>query len=126
MKRDLTPRVSAFAGPVLLFTVLIIAVAWRQTTAHAAPVFQEVYGGKDDGKVVWTRFEFHEAKLMRAMKVFGIVASSSYTESIPIPAITIRGEDRSHMVNLTVFLEPPPGTPVVEVIDTLKHEVRTK
>ena len=28
------------------------------------------------------------------------------------------------MLKLTVLLEPPPGSPVVEIIDTLKHEVR--
>ena len=26
---------------------------------RAAPVFQEIFGGKDDGKTVWTGFEFH-------------------------------------------------------------------
>ena len=89
---------------------------------RAAPVFQEVYGGKDDGKTVWAGFEFHTDKLMRGMKVYRISAASAP----PAPSVTIHAEYRSHMVRLTVLLEPPPGSPVVEIIDTLKNEVRMK
>ena len=35
----------------------------------AAPIFQEVFGGEDDGMIVWTGFVFHTEKLLRAMAV---------------------------------------------------------
>jgi hypothetical protein len=89
---------------------------------RAAPVFQEIFGGKDDGKTVWTKFEFHTDKLTRALKVYRI----STTSGPPAPSVTIHAEYRSHMVQLTVHLQPPPGSPVVEIVDTLKHEVRTR
>ncbi len=93
---------------------------------RAAPVFQEVFGGKDDGKTVWTGFEFHTFKLMRAMTVTGVSAKSCCADCNPTPTITIRGAYRGHMLKLTVLLEPVPGSPVVEIIDTLKCEIRAK
>jgi hypothetical protein len=93
---------------------------------RAAPVFQEVFGGKDDGKKVWTAFEFHTDRLMRGMTVYGVSAKSCCPDCNPTPTITIRGSYRGHMLKLTVLLEPVPGSSVVEVIDTLKYEIRSK
>ena len=90
----------------------------------AAPVFQEVLGGEDDGKIVWTGFRFHAEKLLRAMTVDSISAASVCNECSPTPALTIRGRYRGHRVCLKVMLEPVPGTPVVEIIDTLRFEIR--
>lgn len=91
---------------------------------RAAPVFQEVFGGKDDGKKVWTGFGFHTDRLMRAVTVYETTARSCCSDCNPTPTITIRGSYRGHMLRLTVLLEPVPGSPVVEIIDTLKSEVR--
>ncbi len=91
---------------------------------RAAPVFQEVFGGEDDGKQVWTGFEFHAFRLMRAMTVWGVSATSCCSDCNPTPTITIQGSYRSHTIRLTICLEPIPGTPVVEIIDTLKNEIR--
>ena len=93
---------------------------------RASPVFQEVYGGKDDGKTVWTGFEFHVFRLSPEMSVFGEIATSCCPNSNPTPAITFRGNYRGHMVTLTVLLEPAPGSPVVEIVDTVKAEIRAK
>jgi hypothetical protein len=98
----------------------------REWLIVAAPVFQDVLGGEEDGKTVWTGFVFHTEKLMRAMTVCEISARSCCPECNPTPAITIRGRYRGHRVCLQALLEPPPGSPVVEVIDTLKHEIRSK
>lgn len=93
---------------------------------RAAPVFQEVFGGKDDGKTVWTGFGFHTDRLMRAVTVYETTAKSCCPDCNPTPTITIRGSYRGHMLKLTVLLEPVRGSPVVEIIDTLKCEIRAK
>lgn len=90
----------------------------------AAPVFQEVLGGEDDGKTVWTGFVFHIEKLLGAMAVESISAASVCQECSPTPALLIRGRYRGYPINLKVLLEPVPGSPVAEVIDTLKCEIR--
>jgi hypothetical protein len=92
----------------------------------AAPVFQEVLGGEDDGMMVWTGFVFHTEKLLRAMAVESISAASVCQECSPTPAIVIRGRYRGHRVRLKILLEPSPESPVVEVIDTLTCQVRRK
>jgi hypothetical protein len=93
---------------------------------RASPVFQEVFSGKDDGKIVWTGFEFHTDKLMRGMTVWGVSCKSCCPDCISTPTITIRGSYRAHSIRLTILLEPIPGSPVVEIIDTLKCEIRPK
>jgi hypothetical protein len=90
----------------------------------AAPVFQEVLGGEDDGKTVWTGFMFQADKLLRGMAVESISAGSVCNECNPTPALVIRGRYRGHRVCLKVLLEPMPGSPVVEIIDTIKCEIR--
>lgn len=91
---------------------------------RASPVFQEVFGGMDDGKTVWTAFEFHAYRLMRGMTVWGVSAKSCCLDCKATPTITIRGSYRGHMVNLTVLLEPVPGSAVAEIIDTINFQVR--
>jgi hypothetical protein len=90
----------------------------------AAPVFQEVLGGEDDGKTVWTGFVFQTDKLLRGIAVESISAASVCNECSPTPTLVIRGRYRRHRVCLKVLLEPVPGSPVVEVIDTLKCEIK--
>lgn len=90
----------------------------------AAPAFQEVLGGEDDGKTVWTGLVFQVDKLLRVMTVENISAASMCNECNPTPALVIRGRYRGHRVSLKICMEPVPGSPVVELIDTLKGEIR--
>ena len=91
----------------------------------AAPVFQEVLGGEDDGKTVWTGFVFNTEKLLRAMVVESISAASVCNQCNPTAAVVIRGRYRGDRITLKVLLEPVPGSPVVEIMDTLMHEIRS-
>jgi hypothetical protein len=90
----------------------------------AAPVFQEVLGGEDDGKTVWTGFVFQADKLLRGMALESIRAASVCQQCSPTPALVIRGRYRGHRVHLKVLLEPIPGSAVVELIDTISFEIR--
>jgi hypothetical protein len=92
----------------------------------AAPVFQEVLGGEDDGKKVWTGFVFHAEKLLRAMTVVHLSAGSYCLQCNSVPTVTFMGRYRGHRITLKVLLEPAPGSQVVEVIDTIKCEIRAK
>jgi hypothetical protein len=90
----------------------------------AAPVFQEVLGGEDDGKTVWTGFMFQADKLLRGMAVESISAASVCQQCCSTPALVIRGRYRGQWVSLKVLLEPIPGSAVVELIDTIRFEIR--
>ena len=90
----------------------------------AAPVFQEVLGGEDDGKKVWTGFVFHAGTLLRALTDIRLTAASYCTQSNPTPQVTIQGRYRGHRVSLKVLMEPLASQPVVEIIDTIKFEIR--
>ena len=90
----------------------------------AAPVFQEVLGGEDDGKKVWTGFVFHAGTLLRALTDIRLTAASYCTQSNPTPQVTIQGKYRGHRVSLKVLMEPLASQPVVEIIDTIKFEIR--
>lgn len=58
------------------------------------------------------------------MAVESISAASVCNECNPTPAVTIRGRFRGHRVSLTVMLEPVPGSAAMEIIDTLRFEIR--
>lgn len=90
----------------------------------AAPVFQEVLGGEEDGKKGWTGFAFHAEKLLRAMTEVRLSVGSYCVHCNPVPKATIQGRYRGHRVSVQLLLEPGLGSPVVEVIDTLKFEIR--
>ena len=96
----------------------------REWLIVAAPVFQEVLGGEDDGKKVWTGFAFHAEELLRAMTEVRISAESYRIHCNQVPTVTTQGRYRGQRVSVKVFLEPTPGSPVVEIIDTIRCETR--
>jgi hypothetical protein len=67
---------------------------------------------------------FQVDKMIRVMTVENISAASVCNECNPTPALVIRGRYRGDRITLKVLLEPVPGLPVVELIDTLKCEIR--
>jgi hypothetical protein len=96
----------------------------------AAPVFQEVYGGGEDGKKVWAGFIFDSGDFGRENGVWiQEQAVASYCQGgvqvcNPHPKLMIRGKYKNHWFLLHIHLEPITETETIEVVDTIKKEVR--
>lgn len=92
----------------------------------AAPVYQEVYGGDGDGKRVWAGFLFDVGEFSRAPGVWvqEQAAASYCSECTSTPKIMLRGKFQGHLFFLSISLEPIEETETVEIIDTIKHEIR--
>jgi hypothetical protein len=93
---------------------------------EAAPVYQEVVGGEQDGMTVWSGFHFDLGGFLaeRGVLTKGIVAASYCVECAETPSVEVRGTYFGRAFALRIHLEPVPGTPPVEVIDTIKQQVR--
>jgi hypothetical protein len=94
----------------------------------AAPVYQEILGGEKDGEKVWAGFLFDMGDFSRDEGVWiqEQAFMSLCSECTEIPKIMVKGKFRGHNFYLHLLLEPPKDSEIVEVIDTLKKEVREK
>lgn len=95
---------------------------------NVAPVYQEVYGGSDDGKKVWTGFVFDVGTFVRVrgLHVEDITVASYCNQCSPCPRLMIRGKFRGRPIFLNVWLEPIRETATVEVLDTIAGRVQAK
>jgi hypothetical protein len=93
---------------------------------EVAPVFQEVFGGEDDGKKVWAGFEFSLSGLFADEGMFALEfgAVSYCVDCNATPIIAVRGRYEGVPFVLKLHLEPIPESEPVEIIDTLKNETR--
>lgn len=93
---------------------------------EVGPVYQEIFGSKDDGKMVWTGFQVNLSGFLAepgvAVEEFGAVSYVLGQNETPI--IGFRGKYRGVPFVMKLHLEPIPDSPVHEVIDTLRREVR--
>lgn len=92
----------------------------------AAPIFQEVYGGSDDGKKVWTGFVFDASEFLIVpdLSVEGVTVASYCNQCCPFPMLSVKGQYRGHPVVVNVVLEPMVDSETVELLDTLSQEIR--
>lgn len=111
---------------------VMMRAAWEEENNYwhiqAAPVFQEVYGGDDDGKQVWAGFVFDIGEFGERDGVWiQKYAISSYCHHCsPSPKLMILGKFRGHQFFLTVFQEPVQEVGTTEIIDTINQEIRDK
>ena len=93
-----------------------------------APVFQEVFGGEDDGKKVWTGFLFEAGKFTRAtsIEVQDWAIASACEHCSPYPKLMMKAKYRGHRVLIQIVMEPPTDTDAIEVVDVVSHEIRRK
>lgn len=92
----------------------------------AAPVYQEVYGGDDDGKKVWAGFIFDIGDFSKENGVWiqEFAAASYCQECTEHPKLMAQGKFQGHNFHLHIFLEPVAESEAVEMIDTLQQEIR--
>lgn len=92
----------------------------------SAPVFQEVYGGTDDGKRVWSAFEFDIMDFLAEPEVVveecGAMSFEEATNTRPFVCFvgTYKGQPFVFQLNL----EPIPSTEPLEILDTIQDVVR--
>ena len=103
---------------------------WR---LFAAPVHQEVFGGEEDGRKVWTPFTFDFTDLVRGglFAVPGLViermAVASHNQSeYGCPMLVLKGNCDGEKLVLHVWLDPIPGSKAAEVIDTIHEIIRER
>ena len=92
----------------------------------SAPVFQEVYGGTDDGKRVWSAFEFDILNFLAEPELVveecGAMSFEEATNTRPFVVFvgTYKGQPFVFQLNL----EPIPSTEPLEILDTIQDVVR--
>jgi hypothetical protein len=91
-----------------------------------APVYQEVYGGNEDGKKTWAGFIFDVFDFSRENGVWvQEYAIASYCKDCnENPKIMMKGKYRGRNFYLHILLEPSPETGISEIFDVIRHEVR--
>ena len=95
---------------------------WR---CEITAVMQEIYSGEDDGKRVWSGYDFHLSGFFHEPGVevldFG---AASRCDDAPIPFVGIKGRYFGEPFVLKIGLEPLPNSDIREIVDTVQKVVR--
>jgi hypothetical protein len=92
----------------------------------AAPVFQECFGGTDDGKRVWSAFEFDLMDFLAEPElIVEECGAMSFQESTNTrPFVGFVGSYKGQPFVFQLNLEPIPNTEPLEILDTIQDVVR--
>lgn len=101
---------------------------FRAWEVEAAPAYQEVFGGEQDGQQVWTGFIFEAGEFSRETGLWlqDFAVASQCAACCPRPKMIMKGKFRGHNVFVTIRLEPEKGSAPAELLDTITREVRPK
>lgn len=93
-----------------------------------APVFQEVYGGTNDGKQIWAGFVFDLGEFAKEEGVWvqNFAAASACQNCSPCPKLLVKGKFKGKSFILQVYLQPVPDSESVEIVDMISQTVREK
>ena len=93
---------------------------------EVAPVLQEIVGGGQDGMEVWSGFGFDLSGFLaeRGVVLGNLAAASRCSQCAETPHVGVRGTYFGRPFDLRIHLEPVPGTPPAEVVDTINQQVR--
>lgn len=90
----------------------------------AAPVFQEVFGGEDDGRTIWAAYQFDMLGFANEVDCSEVVALSACVEHSLEPVVGIRGSFHGQPFILRLHLVPLANSDTREIYDSLRNEVR--
>ena len=92
----------------------------------AAPIFQEILGGDQDGMKVWSAFEMNLSDFFTepGIEITEVGFRSVCIECTPTPFVGVRGKYKGQSFVLLIHLQPIPDTEPVEIIDTIKNTTR--
>jgi hypothetical protein len=101
------------------------SLAWE---VEAAPAYQEVFGGEQDGQQVWTAFIFEAGEFSKesGLWVQDFAVASHCAVCCHRPKMMFKGKYRGHFVFVNIMLEPDKNSEAIELLDTIKQEVRPK
>lgn len=106
---------------------LVGSFEWREVDGMlvAAPVNQEVFGGKMDGTKVWTGFSFDLTAFGKepGITIIQAVVKTYCIQCCPYPVLLVRGLLHSRRFKLAIQLEPTAGD-AAEIIDTTNNIIR--
>lgn len=95
---------------------------------NAAPVFQELYGGLEDGKKIWTGFVFDLNNFSQENGIWikQTAVGSFCEECQTTPFLEIVGKYRGNRFIIKIHMEPLPDSEAVEIIDTIESTIGIK
>jgi hypothetical protein len=90
------------------------------------PAYQEIVGGKSDGKKVWVGFRLSVTELLKVenLTVKSIEVASPCIHCNPHPLLDMAGTFEGNDFDLIVLLEPKYDTDVAELRDAATKAVR--
>ena len=93
---------------------------------EAAPVFQEVLGGDQDGLRVWSAYSMRLSDLFSepGIEITEFGFRTYCVECNKTHFVGVRGKYKGQPFVLMIHLEPIPGSQTVEVIDSIMNETR--
>ena len=91
-----------------------------------SPLFQEVVGGSQDGEKVWAGFDLDISGLLDepGFEVDVMGAASYCVECSPTPFVGFKGRFKGKPIFLRISLEPIPDSTALELVDTVRNQVR--
>jgi hypothetical protein len=91
-----------------------------------APIFQEIYGGEDDGKKVWSPYEFSVFPFLQEPEIWfqTLNVFSRCKECESFAKMTFSGKYKKYFFSLDIFLEPHKESPAEEIIDMIEEKIR--
>ena len=91
-----------------------------------SPPFQEVVGGSQDGEKVWAGFDLDISGLLDepGFEVDAMGAASYCVQCSPTPFVGFKGRFKGKPIFLRISLEPIPDSTALELVDTVRNQVR--
>ena len=111
-----------------------LQISWKKHASlfgfehQAAPIFQEIVGGREDGNRVWAGFDFNLSGFVAepGIEVERISVESVCPTCTTTVGLTLQGRWHGQPLLLRLHLEPIAGSDALELLDAATNHVRPK